>query len=132
MIENNYETISDIVSEKRREVQDILSINDTPDGRREALDLTDEADRIEAAYRSQETELRDLKRENARLLDALKPVLGIVIPTDEHFDSNDDCECRWCCFGDSECWHGKGRIVMNAVREAQRVYNGIEESGVKE
>lgn len=116
------ETVMDIVAEKRRGAQDILSVNDTPGGRREALDLTDEADRIEAAYWRHEVELRDLKCENANLLAALKPVLGIVIPPDEDRDSNDECECKWCCFGDSECWRGKGRIVMSAVREAQRIY----------
>lgn len=45
------ETVMDIVAEKRREAQHIRNINDTPRGRREALDLDEEADRIEAAYK---------------------------------------------------------------------------------
>lgn len=69
------ETILDIVAEKRREAQHIRTINDAPGGRSEALDLDLEANRIEAAYWRHGAELRDLKRENARLLSALKPVV---------------------------------------------------------
>lgn len=49
MSNEKQETVADIVSEKRREAQHIRNINDTPRGRREALDLDEEADRIEAA-----------------------------------------------------------------------------------
>lgn len=49
MSNEKQETVADIVAEKRREAQHIRNINDTPRGRREALDLDEEADRIEAA-----------------------------------------------------------------------------------
>lgn len=123
------ETIADIVAEKRREAQDILSVNDTPGGRSEAHDLTDEADRIEAAYRRQEPELYDLMRENVRLRAALKPVLECGSP-------DDPCDM---CKGIEHCWPDEGdpksfcdiKDACLAVRDAQRIYTDGKESAVK-
>ena len=45
------ETIADIIEEKRSEAQYIRENNDTMIGRKDALKLEEEADRIEAAQR---------------------------------------------------------------------------------
>lgn len=85
MSDENQETISDIVAEKRREAQDILRINDTPWGRREALDLTDEADRIEAAYkREREATCKSLRVGNSA---AMREVLDQIANMGEQIDN---------------------------------------------
>ncbi len=101
------ETILDIVAEKRREAQDIRTINDTPGGRREALDLDLEANRIEAAYWRHGAELRDLKRENARLLAALKPVV----------------ECRVTSAVTAEIAPGRSDYCAAIIEKAQLAYS---------
>ena len=53
------ETIADIIEEKRSEAQYIRENNDTLIGRKEALKLEEEADRIEAAYKREVAELRE-------------------------------------------------------------------------
>lgn len=129
-----HETVADIVAEKRREAQHIRNINDTPRGRREALDLDEEADRIEAAYGRQETELRDLKRENARLRAALKPVLEVALSyEDGELINRDDGEvCTDSEYGVSV--NGKPiddhtlADCLAAVREAQRIYDNCEKA----
>ena len=79
--------------------------------------LTEIADRIEYAYKRlsvptpeqwteiarQGAEIADLKRENARLRAALKPVLEA---------NREDCDCgaEWAM------------LCMNAMNEAQRIY----------
>lgn len=110
------ETIADIVAEKRREAQHIRNINDTPRGRREALDLDEEADRIEAAYGRHEAELCDLKRENDRLLAALKPVLECRVISDVFA-----LALRGACM----------KKLSELISEAQRIYNGGGESEAK-
>ena len=143
MSEEKQETISDIVAEIRAKNPERRYPAEygggVVDDEMRTLD-----DRIEAAYNQlplltteqwmsiaqQAGENYDLKRENVRLRAALRPVLEVDIPTDECVDSHDECECPWCCAGDTECWRGKGMIVMNAVREARRIYNESMESEV--
>lgn len=132
-----HETVADIVAEKRREAQHIRNIKDTPRGRREALDLDEEADRIEAAYGRLETELRDLKRENACLLAALKPVLEVALSyEDGELINRDDGEV---CTDSEYAVSVNGKPIddhtlagcLAAVREAQGIYDGSKESEVK-
>lgn len=132
------ETISDIVAEMRNEGNTDASFLEWVGAK-----ILRYADRIDAAAKRQcsdclghrvydgNDDLDRLRKENDLLRAALKPVLGIVIPTAEYVDSNDECECRWCVVGDTECWRGRGMTVMGAVREAQRIYNGGGESEVK-
>lgn len=120
MSNKSRETVADIVAQ----IRDVAYIQ-TVESTSSVLQL---ADRIEEAHKCEVARLLD---DNARLMAVLKPVLGIVIPPDEDVDSYGGCECRWCCVGDTECWRGKGSIVIGAVREAQRIYNGGGESEVK-
>lgn len=113
------EMVIDIVAEKLRETQDILRI-------------------IEAAYGRHEVELRDLKRENTRLLAALKPVLEVVLSYEDGepigLDNSEVCT-------DSEyAISVNGRPIddhtlagcLAAVLEAQHVYDESRESEIKE
>lgn len=113
------EMVMDIVAEKLRETQDILRI-------------------IEAAYGRHEVELRGLKRENTRLLAALKPVLEVALSYEDgepiRLDDGEVCT-------DSEyAVSVNGRPIddhtlagcLAAVREAQHVYDESKENEVKE
>lgn len=113
------ETVMDIVAEKLRETQDILRI-------------------IEAAYGRHEVELRDLKRENTRLLAALKPVLEVALSYEDGEPIGlDDGEV---CTDSEYAVSVNGRPIddhtlagcLAAVREARRVYDESRKSEIKE
>lgn len=113
------EMVMDIVAEKLRETQDILRI-------------------IEAAYGRHEVELRDLKRENTRLLAALKPVLEVALSYEDGEPIGlDDGEV---CTDSEYAVSVNGRPIddhtlagcLAAVREARRVYDESRKSEIKE
>ena len=60
------ETIADIVASKRSEAQYIRENNDTLIGRKDALKLEEEADRIEVVYKREVAELRKCLNEAIR------------------------------------------------------------------
>ena len=137
MSDEKKETISDIVADMR---------NEGHTGDASCLEwvgtkMRHYADRIEAAYNrlplftpeqltaiaQQGCENFDLKRENARLRAALKPVLECDL------SSNEDL-CGMCA-GREHCWPNVGepqswcdnKLMSEAVREARRIYNESEE-----
>ena len=59
MSNEKQETIADIIEGKRREAQHIRENNDTLIGRKDALKLEEEADRIEAAHKREVADLRE-------------------------------------------------------------------------
>ena len=63
------ETIEDIIEGKRREAQHIRENNDTMIGRKDALKLEEEADRVEAAYKR---EMTDEKRISEAVIQSLR------------------------------------------------------------
>ena len=69
MINAIQETISDIIEGKRREAQHIRENNDTLIGRKDALKLEEEADRIEAAHKR---EIADEKRISDAVVQSLR------------------------------------------------------------
>ena len=134
------ETLNEIVRDLERMAQTldcVKSADEWADGPSDISDIyRSVARRILSVIGVSDAKVKEVVSEqgkdNVRLRAALKPVLGIVIPPDEDVDSHDGCECRWCYSGDKECWRGKGMNVMDAVRDAQRIYNGSGESEVKE
>ena len=77
MSNENQETISDIIEGKRREAQHIRENNDTLIGRKDALKLEEEADRIEAAHKR---EVEELEQKVAEQRECLKEAIREKCP----------------------------------------------------
>lgn len=107
MSDGKQETVADIVAEMRDESH----AGDASFLEWVGAKMRSYADRIEAAYGRHEAELCDLKRENDRLLAALKPVLECRVISDVFA-----LALRGACM----------KKLPELISEAQHIYNGSE------